>query len=77
MPPIAKTAEKIQQVGRIIAADPDVTEVHFNLGSSAPNQAGFNAALIIRGDGAHRHAPIKSSRGCARSWRAWSGRPRC
>jgi HAE1 family hydrophobic/amphiphilic exporter-1 len=47
----AKTAEKIQQVGAIIAADPDVTEVHFNLSSSAPNQAGFNAGLIIRGKG--------------------------
>ena len=43
----AKTGEKIQEVGRIIAEDPDVTEAHFNLGSSAVNQSGFNAALAI------------------------------
>ncbi|HEY2465357.1 MAG TPA: efflux RND transporter permease subunit [Steroidobacteraceae bacterium] len=46
----AKTAEKIQEVGRIIAADPDVTEVHFNLSSSSPNLVGFNAGLTVRGE---------------------------
>ena len=46
-----KTVEKIHEVGRIIAADPDVTEVHFNLSSSSPNQANFNVGLKIRGEG--------------------------
>jgi HAE1 family hydrophobic/amphiphilic exporter-1 len=46
-----KTVEKIQQVGRIIAADPDVTEVHLNLGSSAPSLANLNVGLTIHGAG--------------------------
>jgi hydrophobe/amphiphile efflux-1 (HAE1) family protein len=46
-----KTAEKVQEVGRIIAQDPDVEEVHFSLGNGPLNQARFNAALTIRGRG--------------------------
>ncbi|HEV2703566.1 MAG TPA: efflux RND transporter permease subunit [Steroidobacteraceae bacterium] len=46
-----KTAQKVQEVGRIIASDPDVTEVHFTIGSGSINQANFNAALTIRGEG--------------------------
>jgi HAE1 family hydrophobic/amphiphilic exporter-1 len=45
-----KTVQKIQQVGKIIASDPDVNEVHFSLNSSTPNQANFNAGLTIRGE---------------------------
>ncbi|MEO7207988.1 MAG: efflux RND transporter permease subunit [Steroidobacteraceae bacterium] len=47
----AKTVEKVQQVGRIIAEDPDVVESHFNIGSGSVNQANFNTALTIRGEG--------------------------
>jgi len=46
-----KTAAKIQEVGHIIASDPDVTEVHFNIGGGSINQSDFNAALTIRGEG--------------------------
>ncbi|HWG77286.1 MAG TPA: efflux RND transporter permease subunit [Steroidobacteraceae bacterium] len=46
-----KTVQKIEQVGRIIAADPDVTEDHLVLGSSSPNQANLNVGLKIRGEG--------------------------
>ncbi|MGH8206745.1 MAG: efflux RND transporter permease subunit, partial [Steroidobacteraceae bacterium] len=46
-----KTVQKIQQVGRIIASDPAVTEVHFVLNSGSPNQASCNVGLVIRGRG--------------------------
>ena len=46
-----KTTEKVQEVGRIIASDPDVIEVHFNVGSGSVNQSNLNAALTIRGEG--------------------------
>ncbi|MGC1460110.1 MAG: efflux RND transporter permease subunit [Steroidobacteraceae bacterium] len=46
-----KTVEKVQEVGRIIAADPDVIETHFNVGSGSVNQSNFNVALTIRGEG--------------------------
>jgi HAE1 family hydrophobic/amphiphilic exporter-1 len=42
----AKTNAKVEQVGRIIARDPDVEEVHFNVGGGGGvNQANFNVAL--------------------------------
>ena len=46
-----KTVQKIQQVGRIIASDPDVTETHLILSSSSPNQSNVNVGLKIRGQG--------------------------
>jgi len=46
-----KTVQKIQQAGRIIASDPDVTEVHFVLNSGSPNQASVQVGLMIRGRG--------------------------
>ncbi len=47
----AKTSAKIEQVGRILSADPDVTETHFFLGSSAVNQSIFNSGLRVKGRG--------------------------
>ncbi len=47
----AKTREKVQQVGRIIAQDPDIEEGHFNIGSSSVNQSNFNIALRSRDSG--------------------------
>jgi HAE1 family hydrophobic/amphiphilic exporter-1 len=46
-----KTGSKIEQVGRIIAADPDVAEVHFYMGSASVNQANFSVALSSRDGG--------------------------
>ena len=45
---IVKTDEKIQEVGRIIAADPDVTNVSFFIGGSSTNQANMNISLAPR-----------------------------
>ena len=45
---IAKTDEKIQQVGRLIAADPAVTNVSFFIGGSSTNQANMNISLAPR-----------------------------
>jgi hydrophobe/amphiphile efflux-1 (HAE1) family protein len=47
----AKTSAKIEQVGRILSEDPDVTETHFFLGSSAVNQSGIFAGLRVKGRG--------------------------
>jgi HAE1 family hydrophobic/amphiphilic exporter-1 len=47
----AKTGGKVEQVGRIIGSDPDVTESHVFLGSSAVNQALFFTALRVKGRG--------------------------
>jgi hydrophobe/amphiphile efflux-1 (HAE1) family protein len=47
----AKTSSKVEQVGRIIGADPDVTETHFFLGSSAVNQAVLFTGLRVKGRG--------------------------
>jgi hydrophobe/amphiphile efflux-1 (HAE1) family protein len=47
----AKTSEKVVEVGRIIANDPDVEEVHFNLGGGSVNQSNFNVALTSRDSG--------------------------
>jgi HAE1 family hydrophobic/amphiphilic exporter-1 len=46
-----KTGSKVEQVGRIIAADPDVQEVHFYMGSASVNQANFSVALSSRDGG--------------------------
>ncbi len=46
-----KTGAKVEQVGRIISADPDVAEVHFYMGSSSVNQANFSVALSSRDGG--------------------------
>jgi HAE1 family hydrophobic/amphiphilic exporter-1 len=46
-----KTGSKVEQVGRIIGADPDVTEVHFYMGSASVNQANFSVALSSRDGG--------------------------
>ncbi|HEY4341765.1 MAG TPA: efflux RND transporter permease subunit [Steroidobacteraceae bacterium] len=46
-----KTVAKVQEVGRIIAQDPDIEEVHFTIGNGALNQSNFNAALKVRGHG--------------------------
>jgi len=47
----AKTSEKVAQVGDIISHDPDVEEVHFNLGGGSANQSDFNVALRPRDAG--------------------------
>jgi HAE1 family hydrophobic/amphiphilic exporter-1 len=47
----AKTSAKVQEVGRIIASDPDVEEAHFNLGNGSINQSNFNVALTSRDSG--------------------------
>jgi HAE1 family hydrophobic/amphiphilic exporter-1 len=46
-----KTGSKVEQVGRIIGADPDVTEVHFYMGGASVNQANFSVALSSRDGG--------------------------
>ncbi len=47
---IAKTDEKIQEVGRLIAADPAVTNVSFFIGGASTNQANMNISLSPRED---------------------------
>ena len=47
----AKTVEKVQQVADVIRADPDVNEVHFNIGQGGLNQANFNVSLEPKDSG--------------------------
>jgi HAE1 family hydrophobic/amphiphilic exporter-1 len=47
----AKTSEKVHEVAEILAQDPDVMEVHFNIGGGGNNQANFNLALSPKDGG--------------------------
>ena len=46
-----KTIDKINQVARIVSADPDVNESHFYVGQGGLNQANFNVSLKPRDEG--------------------------
>ena len=46
-----KISEKVEKVGRIIASDRDVEEIHLNVGGGSLNQSNFNVALTSRDGG--------------------------
>jgi multidrug efflux pump subunit AcrB len=46
-----KTSDRLQAIGKIISDDPDVAEVHFNMGGNGNNQANFNVGLSAKDSG--------------------------
>jgi HAE1 family hydrophobic/amphiphilic exporter-1 len=47
----AKTSAKVEEIARILQDDPDIMEVHFNIGGGGNNQANFNLALSSKDGG--------------------------
>ena len=47
----AKTSEKVQEIAKIITADPDIMEVHFNIGGGGNNQSNFFVSLSPKDSG--------------------------
>jgi HAE1 family hydrophobic/amphiphilic exporter-1 len=47
----AKAVDKLDQVARVLASDPDVNEAHFYFGQGGLNQANFNVSLKPKDEG--------------------------